>query len=321
MLTSRIPQDTGATQPTPSLPLPLKDLLQRIEARTKPFGTCERWDGPFMRTVPTLRLEIRGKGFNLSVRRVRWLSLNGPPPKRSCIVSSCGIHSCVAYEHLQERTTKEYYRQLGKRPHKRSFPIVHHDSTVKEAVRLYHQGSDTTSISRKLGVPARTIQSWIVGKARKQVTGIGHIPGGYWKAQRKPIGEKNPAAKISMLDVLCIALLVQVGYTQTSVGKAFSYAQSCVSDIVHGVSWKHVTHELFISGSLSTEVVEDGPHPDEALVYQHWTHQPANPPPEISIKTHQGHPVSSYLLDDIGELAMDALPLVSHSCREAAHGY
>jgi hypothetical protein len=56
------------------------------------------------------------------------------------------------------------------------------------------------------------------------------------------VGEKHPRAKLTNKDVLEIFNLGKMGkYTQTYIGNLYGVSFSCVSAIVRGAKWTHVT--------------------------------------------------------------------------------
>ena len=57
---------------------------------------------------------------------------------------------------------------------------------------------------------------------------------------RGPVGERNGVSKLTEADVLEIRARLQQGEYQSEIGKDFLVAQTTISAIARGVTWKHL---------------------------------------------------------------------------------
>ena len=105
---------------------------------------------------------------------------------------------------------------------------------VVEIVRRCQQGEPFKSVARDFPVKADQIASIMRGECWSHLTGI--------ESGNGPLrGEDAPTAKLTEADVLEILRRHQAGEAQTHIARDFPVNQSCISKIVRGKSWTHVT--------------------------------------------------------------------------------
>jgi hypothetical protein len=222
-----------------ALPIPLRDLLQRIEAKTEKTKSCWLWQGAMSGTIPILYISYEDKEYRYSVRRLIWLSCYGPILGGELISTSCRVDRCIRDHHLRS------FRGVPRRGASgHTFPPKWPDVAVKHTVQLYHQGLTTQQVQEETGIPRGTIEHYIRGEMRQSVTGMGKIPGGYWRKQRHIKGQVHPRAIVSWQQVLVTLALRQYGYTERRIADFTQTPKSEINLVLQGRAWDWLTHKM-----------------------------------------------------------------------------
>jgi hypothetical protein len=233
------------------LPLPLIELLRRIEAKTEKRGAtpCHLWQGRMQQQHPVVlggcRPPRRGS-WQVSVRRVLWISLHGEVPPGHVIVCRYGVPSCVRDEHLHAVTWKERLNGNGKGKGKtgRQFQPQVPTETVRRAVALYRGGRTAKQVAGRLGLNHGTVHGYARGETRRRDTGMGRIPGGYWLRRRRARGDVNGSARLTWQEVLVAIGLWRRGYRVNTIAGNFGVSGETVRRLLRGENWGEITAGL-----------------------------------------------------------------------------
>jgi hypothetical protein len=241
------------------LPVPMKEILRRIEAKTAKTASCWLWQGGCaggVTPVTTIRTEAGTK--QIAVRRLLWEHNHGPIPPGFLASTSCMISHCVKPEHIAVMPI----RQLRIRTNRRRRGQVPKGMTSNyklgpEATQAmwdrWAEGKTLQEIAQEFGVGISS-----VGKRLKRAGKLpSKQPDGTWidqnrirRGTRKWIdkhriarGERNSNARLTQSQVLAIAALrdsdLTINEIIAQVGVHVSVPR--ISYIMRGRHWGWLT--------------------------------------------------------------------------------
>lgn len=164
--------------------------------------------------------------------RLSWYLQNGDIPTGKLICHHCDVPLCVRPDHLfcgtdlDNNLDKERKNRGNHVRGEKHFSAKLTEGQIIEIRRLCSKGEDRNKLAVRLGVSRSAINHAFSGHSWK------HLPGAIL----------NPTSqKLTERDVLEIKKLRSEGYLQDQLGEKFGVAQSCISRILGGVRWRHVS--------------------------------------------------------------------------------
>jgi hypothetical protein len=250
---------------TTTLPLLLKELLRRIETKTVKTASCWLWTGSVCTGAPVLWVQHEGKSRRLSVRRVLWLSRYGPVPKAHQIAPRCRVERCVFWEHFKSVFCAEVAWK-GRRPRTCFQPTIARE-VVREAVRLYRDGLTAKAIAARLGLKERTVHLYTLGRTRRRDSGMARLPKNYWKVRGR--SARLGGTKLTWQELLVVRGLYVAGFSVERIAANFGVSSGHVWSLLK-YGRKDVPLPPVTPRQARLIEAANAPHPDEALVRQHW---------------------------------------------------
>jgi len=264
------------------LPLPLKELLHRIEAKTAKTASCWFWQGAVFSTskgaqqrYPRLEVSVDRVRYPLNVRRLIYEAVHGPLLPGEHVSTICQISLCVRDDHLCKLApgTPPAWRRTTRGRFTATIPA----ETVQRAVRLYYAGYSQDAIARQCGVSQTSVSHLVCGTQRRRETGLPRRSGASFIARRGHPGETHPDAKTTWQEVLVIHGLYRAGYTMKPIAANFDLRLGGVQSILYAKSSRFITAVLpparrYRPRRSTGDVVASDlePRPDEAMVWKHW---------------------------------------------------
>jgi DNA-binding CsgD family transcriptional regulator len=229
-----------------SLPIPLRELLQRIEAKTVKTVSCWLWQGWLSeQKYPTLGIVVRGKHYDVRVRKILFESVNGPIPSQYSIRMSCSVERCICVEHMKVVRQGSWVSKHHLDEYRA--PSVYPDALVVKIVDEFLSGASIRVLAEQYSLQRRLIAYWVRGNYRREITGMAKHP----VAMEISHGEDCTSTKLTWQEVLIAVGLVRRGYSYRAVGKAFRVSAGNIRLICLGNSWGWLTDGLRVtSGRL-----------------------------------------------------------------------
>ena len=255
---SRRRYDITITSQIEETPWSVKDIVERVMARTEKSISCWLWRGTMHVTgrsglggVPILLIEQRRVRLQCQVRRFIYRASIGPLRLSEHPQMTCGVDRCINPEHMKAETRQEIHRKAARNIRPGTHPVIIPDETVQRIVDLFHAGHSTVEIAERLGVHRSYISPVVRGKIRRSVTGLREaLPSHVFRARRLSRGDAHSQSKLTWQEVLVSVGLLGAGYTQRVVGENFGIDHTELSRIKRGAAWKWLTGPLTPVGTF-----------------------------------------------------------------------
>jgi hypothetical protein len=141
---------------------------------------------------------------------------------------------------------------------------------VLVSVGLLRAGYTQTVVAENFGIAQSAMSSikrgvhwkWLTGPLTPVGTSDAHGSAG----RRRNVGAQHPRAVLTEAHVLAIVARAKTtGDSHRTIAQAYGVSNTAVGQILRGESWSWLT-----GIQPKATPARDAPHPDEALVWQHW---------------------------------------------------
>jgi uncharacterized protein YerC len=222
---------------TKPLPLPLKELLQRIEAKTEKTETCWLWQGRCSGTTPILYVD----GIPIAPRRILLIE-SGIEIPEGCRVwpknEACKQLICIRPEHMHvAKGVWPSSVQKFRNPRQYSAELIH------QACELYYSGKTQRQVAEITGVEYSMVSRIVRGLRHGDVTKLPRSPGKVFVSRMRTAnsGEKSHLSKITEEKALKILELAADGKSPQAIGEAVGCSIRIVWHVLNGDAWRWLT--------------------------------------------------------------------------------
>jgi len=144
------------------------------------------------------------------------------------------------------------------------------DEQARAVVQAYYAGETIQALADRTGYRWQLIAKILRGKSYQDATGLRTLPATYRRVTRMTShGEAIGGVRLTWQEVLVAVGLWKAGYSQTCVAHNFGVYPRTIQAICAGENWAWLTG-IGRPAVIEPTEADDAPHPDEALVYQHW---------------------------------------------------
>jgi hypothetical protein len=221
-------------------PIPLKDLLHRIEAKTVKTASCWLWQGRCVGTTPMIYVGRK----HMAIRRLLWELDHGRIPPGFQASTSCAILHCIRRDHIALKTAREMRIRTGRRL-KGQVPqgLASSHTLGPEATQrmwdLWAEGKTYAEIGRQFGVSKGAVQERLLAAGKLP----SRVEGKWIDRHRVAHGERNGSAKLTESEVLAIAALREssLSIPEIITETKIHISQTRVAAILRGGTWGWLT--------------------------------------------------------------------------------
>lgn len=210
----------------------------RFWSKVKKTDGCWLWVGGARNPAGYGQFKFNGK--QIAAHRFSYAVTHNDDPQGFVICHHCDNPQCVNPDHIYKGTATDNAADRENRG-RSNRPVGENRSDTKltnaQVLRmreLYSNGEQSIyGLSSKFGVVAQNVHEIVTGKLYKSVGG----PIATGKV-RKPKGEKNPKAKLTMETVRQIRQAHSQGKNPKELAALYSISDCTIRDIVKNRTWK-----------------------------------------------------------------------------------